>query len=35
MTNERQGDGKGKAFQEPEQKLGMGESMEPDTSREL
>lgn len=35
MTNGRKGDKKGKVFQELEQKLGMGENMKPDTSREL
>ena len=35
MRNKRKGDEKGKKFEDPEQKLGMGENVEPDTFREL
>ena len=35
MSNERKGDKKGKGFKEAEQKLGVGENVEPDTFREL
>lgn len=35
MSNERKGDKKGKGLKETEQKLGVGENVEPDTFREL